>query len=337
MAKKYDDFDEEEGEGLFGQILNIVSRRKREFAIASVAVAVILLGVVVFGSYPDSEETAANESVPIVRADAGDYKTTPDNPGGMEIPYRDSTVFSSVDGAKTDGGTENILADESAEEPLPRDQLFAGLNTEGDQPGGAPADTTAGAATTNTPAVAPILGNPPQGEVEPTVGAKVEAVEPPSNDALVKEAIGTSDTTTTTTTAATTPTAEALKAAPVEAAPAPAVEEVAKVEEPKAEPKKAETVAKTEPAAGTTAAKVTSGTYFVQLASVKDTAGAPAEYKKMQAKYSGLSGVDFRTQRADLAKGTFYRIQAGPMSKDSATSTCNGIKAKGGSCLVVAK
>lgn len=330
MAKKYDDFDEEEGEGLFGQILNIVSRRKREFAIASVAVAVILLGVVVFGSYPDSEETAANESVPIVRADAGDYKTTPDNPGGMEIPYRDSTVFSSVDGAKTDSGTENILADESAEEPLPRDQLFAGLNTEGDQPGGAPVDTTA---TTNTPAVAPILGNPPQGEVEPTVGAKVEAVEPPSNDALVKEAIGTSDTTTT----AAAPPVEALKASPVEAAPAPAVEEVAKVEEPKKVEPAAKAAAKTEPAAGTTAAKVTSGTYFVQLASVKDTAGAPAEYKKMQAKYTGLSGIEFRTQRADLAKGTFYRIQAGPMSKESATSTCNGIKAKGGSCLVVAK
>lgn len=309
MAKKYDDFDEEEGEGLFGQILNIVSNRKREFAIVSVAVAVILLGVVIFGSYPDSEETAANESVPIVRADATDYKTTPDNPGGMEIPYRDSTVFSSVDGVKTDDGTENILADESAEEPLPRDELFAGLNT----------DSATSAPTADVAAVPSTLD-----EMN-----KPAAVEPPSNDALVQEAIGT------------TPSASATSAAKPEAVE-PAPVETAKVEEPKpapapkAEPKE-ETVAKTEPAAGTTAAKVTSGTWFVQLASVKDTAGAASEYKKMQAKYAGLSGIEYRTQRADLAKGTFYRIQAGPMSKDSAASICNGIKAKGGSCLVVAK
>lgn len=331
MAKKYDDFDEGDSDGLFGQILNIMSTRKREFAIASVSVAVILLGIVIFGSYPKDEETAATESVPIVRANAGDYKTTPDNPGGMEIPYRDSTVFSSVDGAPNDGGTENILADENAEEPLPRDQLFAGLNTEGDQPGGAPV------AGTNAPAVAPILGNPPQGELEPTQGAKVEAVVPPTNDALVQEALGTTPSDTTTTTAGVMP-AEAMKATPtLEAAPPAKVEEVAKLDEPK-KIEKAETVAKTEPAAGSTAAKaVTPGGFYVQLASVKDTAGAAGEYKKMQAKYTGLSGVEFRTQRADLAKGTFYRIQAGPMSKDSAASVCNGIKGQGGTCLVVAK
>lgn len=305
MAKKYDDFDEEESDGLFGQILNIVSKRKREFAIASVAVAVILLGVVIFGSYPDDEEMAGG-SVPIVRADAGLYKTTPDNPGGMEIPYRDSTVFSSADGARTDGGPENILAD-SAEEPLPRDQLFAGLNTENAQ-------------TPTGLAVQPILDDAPPAETL----TKVESIEPPSNDTLVKEAIGAAP-------------------APVAAAPAPVIEKpapvVAKAEPaPAPAPKKEEVeAAKTEPAAGTTAAKVTAGTWFVQLASVKDTAGAAGEYKKLQAKYSGLGGVDYRTQRADLAKGTFYRIQAGPMSKDSATSVCNSIKSGGGSCLVVAK
>ncbi len=321
MAKKYDDFDEEDSDGLFGQILNIVSRRKREFAIASVAVAVILLGVVVFGSYPDSDEMAANESVPIVRADAGDYKTTPENPGGMEIPYRDSTVFSSVDGAKTDGGPENILADESAEEPLPRDELFAGLNTETPQ-------------TETGLAVQPVLGDQQPGVQPPSdTLAKVETVAPPSNDALVKEAIGTATPDTAPTAAAPAPVAKAEPVAPVTPTETAKVEEAPKAEEPK----KAEAVAKTEPAAGTTAAKVTAGGYFVQLASVKDTSGAAGEFKKLQAKHAGLSGLEFRTQRADLAKGTFYRIQAGPISKESATSICNGIKSKGGSCLVVAK
>lgn len=309
MAKKYEDFDEEESDGLFGQILNIVSNRKREFAIASVSVAVILLGVVIFGSYPDSEEMAANESVPIVRADAGLYKTTPDNPGGMEIPYRDSTVFSGT----TDSGTENILADETSEEPVPRSQLFAGLNTEGDQPGGAPA----------ADAPAAITG---QGEVEATQAelAKAAAVEPPSNDALVKEAIGVP-----VEEPATDPETAQIAAA--------TIPETVKQPEPVEE---AETAAKAEPAAGTTAAKgVTPGGSYVQLASVKSESGAAGEWKKLQAKYSNLSGLKFRTQEANLgAKGTFYRIQAGPMSKDSATSICNEIKkTTPGGCLVVTK
>lgn len=309
MAKKYDDFDEEGQNGFFDQVLTIVSNHKRGFAITSVVAAVILLGVVVFGSYPEDEQTASTESVPIVRADAGEYKTTPDNPGGMEIPYRDSTVFSGA----TDSGTENILADDTSEEPVPRSQLFAGLNTEGDQPGGAPAAATA------------------QGEVEATQAAlaKAAAVEPPSNDALVKEAIGIPaedapmDPETAQIAAATIP--EAVKKAEP-------VEDVKTAE--------AETVAKAEPAAGTTAATgVSPGGSYVQLASVKSESGAAGEWKKLNAKYSVLSGLKYRTQEANLgAKGTFYRIQAGPMSKDSAASICNEIKkTTPGGCLVVTK
>lgn len=315
MAKKYDDFDEEGQDGFFDQILTIVSKRKREFAIVSVVAAVVLLGVIVLGSYPDDEQTAATESVPIVRADAGDYKTTPDNPGGMEIPYRDSTVFS----GSTDGGTENILADETTEEPVPRSQLFAGLNTEGEQPGGAPVDDATVVAVPSTTGL---------GEVEATQQALAKAapVEAPSNDALVKEAIGVSETETTTAgeqeiAAAIVPSVEPPKAEPVE-----------KVE--------AEKAAKAEPAAGSTAAAgVSPGGAYVQLASVKSVAGAAGEYKKLQAKYSGLSGLKFRTQEANLgAKGTFHRIQAGPMSKDDATRICNDIKkTTPGGCLVVTK
>lgn len=294
MAKKYDDFDEEGGDGFFDQILTIVSHKKREFAIVSVAAAVVLLGLVVWGSYPDGEEVVAGESVPIVRAAAGDYKTTPENPGGMEIPYRDSTVFSA---AESNDGPENILMDETSEQPMPKSELFAGLNTQEAQ---APVDEMAAAEEF----------------------AKVEAVEPPSNEQLVSEAIGVPPQ----------PKAEPVeeKVAVVTPAPEPAKPEPVKEVVPEA---------KIESAAGTTAAKtVAAGGYYIQLASVKDTSGAASEYKKLQAKYSGLSGIDYRTQKADLAKGTFYRIQAGPMSKDDATRICNQIKqADKNGCLVVAK
>jgi hypothetical protein len=314
MAKKYDDFDEADQDGVFDQIFGIISNNRRTFAVVSVTAAVLILGLIIWDSYPSSSEQAATESVPIVRADAGDYKTRPEVPGGMEVPYRDSTVFSS-DEQPMSGGTENILADDSAEEPISRDSAFAGLNTEGDQPGGAP--TTEGET----------IADQPMGEVEATQAMnKVEPVLPPSNDELVKEAIGTD---TTTAAAATIP--EAVLPAPVETAP-----QVEEVESAAAAPKPAPE--KVEPAAGTTAAKVTPGGAYVQLASVKDASRAGSEYKKMQVKYSSLSGVDFRTQEANLgAKGTFYRIQAGPMSKESASKICGSIKSSGGSCLVVTK
>lgn len=324
MAKKYDDFDEEDQGGVFDQVSGIISTHKRSFAIASVVVALVLLGVVVFGSYPENEN-AAGESVPIVRADAGEYKVVPENPGGMEIPYRDSTVFSSDEQKPETEGTENILADEGSEQPIPKEQLFAGLNTEGDQPGGAPVTETPDTAVAEPTATDDVI-------------AKVEPVEPPSNDALVKEAIGVPPSEETKTASATLP-AEAMKAAPVEETKVPVKEEIKKAEIVPAPKSNDDVVAKTEPAAGSTTAKAVSpGNYYVQLASVKSTAGATTEFKKLQVKYPGLSGLKYRTQEANLgAKGTFYRIQAGPMSKESATKICMDIKAKGGSCLVAGK
>lgn len=323
MAKKYDDFDEADSDGIFAQVFGIISRHRKGFAVVTVTAAVLLLGLIIWDSYPDGASDGS-ESVPIVRADSGEYKTAPDNPGGMEVPYRDSTVFSSNE---ADGGTENILADESSEQPVSRESAFAGLNTESEQPGGAPA----AAPSSETAA------SQPMGEVEATQSAMnsgagaAAAILPPSDDALVKEAIGTSDTLSSPSDSeiATEATPAPAETAMVDAPPMP---EPVKPDASKTEP------SKIEPAAGTTSARVTPGGYYVQLASVKSTAGAAAEYKKIQAKYSALSGVKYRTQEANLgAKGTFYRIQAGPMSKDSAGKICGSIKSGGGSCLVTGK
>jgi hypothetical protein len=310
MAKKYDDFDDAGDDRFFDQILTIVSCRKRGFAIGCVVAAVALLGLIVWGSYPESEQVAATESVPIVRADAGAYKTLPDNPGGMEIPYRDSTVFdAATQNAGNAGQTENILADDSAgEQPMPRSELFAGLNTVEQAPQAETAFATA-----------------PMNEIDAAKEfAKAEPVLPPSNDALVSEAIGVPPSIGETI-AQNSP-------APAESLPTPVAEKT---------PEIAKEAAQIESAAGAaTAAKAVSpGNAFVQIASVKSESGAAGEFKKLQAKYPGLSGLSFRTQEANLgAKGIFYRIQAGPMDRAAATALCNDIKkTTPGGCLVVTK
>lgn len=112
-----------------------------------------------------------------------------------------------------------------------------------------------------------------------------------------------------------------------------------------------ESVSDIEPASGTASvssqvqkqavsakpAPVAAGDYFVQLASITDAARAGTEWSKMKAKYTSLSASSFRVQEANLSSGTFYRIQAGPMSKESAERICDSLKNAGkpGGCLVV--
>jgi len=73
------------------------------------------------------------EQVPIIRADADGFKVEPDDRGGMEIKFQDSTLFNADD---PDATIENLLAEDTTESPMPRSQLFAGLSTEeGDMDG----------------------------------------------------------------------------------------------------------------------------------------------------------------------------------------------------------
>lgn len=84
-------------------------------------------------------------------------------------------------------------------------------------------------------------------------------------------------------------------------------------------------------------APLSSGKHFVQLSSIKDSSRAASEWKKMQQKYGVLVPANYRVQEAALKKGTFYRIQAGPMSESDAKRVCNALKAqnKPGGCIVV--
>lgn len=96
---------------------------------------------------------------------------------------------------------------------------------------------------------------------------------------------------------------------------------------------------KVEPSAGiaSPASDIRTGDYYVQLASISDRSRADKEWSKMQSDFGVLSGVGYRVQSADLgSRGTFFRIQAGPFSKDTANAVCNNIKIKKpGGCLVV--
>ncbi|MDB5490476.1 MAG: sporulation related domain protein [Micavibrio sp.] len=132
-----DEFDDPEGfQSAFGKIAEAMEqghsglrRRGPLLGILTASVALFILFAVFWSTYPRGED-AANGPVPTIRADATPYKATPDNPGGMDIPYRDSTVFEALrtKGDKEGGKIESLLP--PAEQPIPKEQMFAGLKTD---------------------------------------------------------------------------------------------------------------------------------------------------------------------------------------------------------------
>jgi hypothetical protein len=68
---------------------------------ALTTIAVLAFAGIVWYAYPQGQEKYTDVNVPVVTADTTPYKSKPADPGGMDVPHRDSTVFETVDGKKT--------------------------------------------------------------------------------------------------------------------------------------------------------------------------------------------------------------------------------------------
>ena len=340
---KHDEFDDPKGSDLLGSI-----GPKAAFFIVLIALS-FMIGVV-WKLYVGGGSSNP-QNVPIIRGDVEPYKVEPEEAGGMEVPYKDSTIFSSLNSdPDADKGIENLLADDEDETPVPRSQLFAGLNTQAnpdlhaeaqetplDQPltedqerivnqvkeaervvtslveDGADAINDAENGIENFTAEIPKKVEPTVIEVTESEGVQKIEVKPASeiksDEAVVKE----------------------IPTPVVEVKPEPKVEPkpVTKVE-PKPEPVKQAVKPvekKVEPKAAPKPKVVASGDYYVQVASVQDKSRAAAEWSKINKKFgSALAGYKYRVETANLAKGTYHRIQAGPVSKSQANATCAAIK-----------
>lgn len=288
-----DEFDDPEGfESAFGKLAeameqsrNGVRRRGPMIGVATLLVALFVLFAVFWSTYPRGERREAGAGpVPIIRADVSPYKMAPDNPGGMDIPYRDSTVFETLRNANIDDGVESKVESllPPPEEPIDRTQMFAGLKTEPIENG-----------IDETRDFGPVA--PAEKMETPVVPATSSVPKPPPKPDIVRAEV------------------EAVRA---------------------------------EPAAGNATDKASStpvkaaGAYYIQLGSVKDRAGAEAEWRKVQKEFPAqLGDLTLRVQEANLgARGTFYRIQGGPVDQASAKTICNSLAAKrSGGCLVVSR
>lgn len=347
-----DEFDDPEG--FFSRLVTHTGQaagsafENRSLLISgAVFVVVVALSGVIWASYPSQHPLSGDAAVPIIRADAKPYKYVPAERGGMEIPHQDSTIFAAVRSQTADGKkVEDLLADDTSEQPVDRAGLFAGLKTDL-----ADATNADGQKETKVAGIGDYQTERPLSETERRAEAARrnrerlnQAAEPLPGDANVntkrlpsvlnqgevKPEIDPAATTPTPPPETEKPVLEEARA-PVTPAPATPAKTVAKATTAPTTTTTATKAAQITPAAG-----AAMGNAYVQVASVPSADKVAGEWGKLTSTLPMLAGKPYRVQAADIpGKGTYHRIQVGPMAKDAATNLCGAIKAKKpGGCLV---
>ncbi len=307
-----------------------------------IGTALVITGAI-FVSFmgSDSPDGYDQGDIPIVKADVMPFKVVPVDAGGMEIPNRESTVYSTMREASLDESApvESLLGDQA--EPMDKLAKFAAEVEANDA---FISDTVSKekveAVEVRASAVESLI---------PAKTVKVEkasdtinkdknfydAGSSPETLAFVRSVLDRKDKKMTGGTRDITASlVPAKKQAPASVALVAA--EDTGILNPVAAPR----LAGIQPAAGVEAPRTSApspATYYVQLGSVTSEEGARSEWKRLMRSFSAeLTGMDHRVKQADLGeRGIYYRIQAGPMSREMASEMCSSIKAqKPGGCLV---
>jgi hypothetical protein len=96
----------------------------------------------------------------------------------------------------------------------------------------------------------------------------------------------------------------------------------------------------TAPAAAPSVTATPGGSAKIQLASLKDQAAATATWNQLQKKFPDvLGGLQPSYEKVEIAgKGTFIRLQAGPLKdRAAAQNACQQLAAKNQGCIVVGR
>lgn len=275
------------------------SRRGRRIMTALVAVAAVLgFGVVLVYAYNKGKQDGGTGTAPVIQAQEGLTKTRPESPGGMNVPDRDKEIFNRLETGQQADKVERLLP--PPEKPMDRPPAPPAAMPASPEPAGGGTNTMAKAAPDAMPA-APSSSSMPLNVPPPPPPAAIQVPAPP----------------------------------PEAKAPAPKAP-VAKAPEPKkVAPTKPAKVAAKKPAAKPAVA----GKWKIQLSSLRSDAAARKTWAGVQSKNKDLLGkLSLSVQRVALSggKGTYYRVQAGPLaSRSAAGALCTRLKARKLSCIVV--
>jgi hypothetical protein len=299
---------------------NIDPPRRRSIwpSIAVVAAAMAFGGVIWFAY--QSGKNGSGGMPPLVKAETGPTKVKPDNPGGQEIPFQDSTVYDRLDQNGQKPVVEKLLPE--TETPVTR-------------PPPAPAPAPQNEAT----ALAPQAGGEAPAALPQGNGVVVAPPPPPESD-------GSATALAPSGPVVAPPPAPAAQ----QATPAP---QVAMVPSPR--PAAPPPASKPAPAAkpapdsiaaliGASEASVTlppqaaagAGGYRLRLSAVRSQDEVAGEWARLKRRYPELASLKSTSSKIDMPdKGTFYRVEAGPLNASEAKSTCDRLRTQGLGCIVV--
>ena len=284
--------------------------------------AVAAFGWVIWIAYDEGIRTGAVKTVPLIRAEASDLKRKPDNPGGLVVPHQDKLVFNRLAPGQADEPVERLLPLPEAPVALPVAEISEPPPIKAIGPGQGPADTEIAQALTpklvdpgpvnKTPPPAPpeaaVAAPPPPPPAPPIDPAEIVAKTPPAAAVPLKLPADLKPKTTAS--------------APAQVAPPPAVEKTAVEKTPVDKPSQIAAAA----------------AWRIQLFSLSSQKDAETVWAKLQKTNRDLlGGLELQIQTAKLQKGTYYRVQAGPLpNRAAAASLCGTLKSRKQDCLVVA-
>jgi len=274
-------------------------------------------------AYKAGSQSVNDGELMVVEADKAPVKEKPQDPGGMQFPDQDKTIFETFS-SNNQPKVERVLP--TPEEPIKEEAPAEGASWVNDKLNTA---TTATGVTAEqvfgdddtSPAVAePVTIAEPAKKVEEQVQAQVKNVREELGKQAVEAAPAIEVPAAPVAEAAkpvelsTSKVAAAEKAAVKEATkPIEAItpkEEVKVVEKPKA-----------------------SGKQLVQLGAYRSEAEAKADFIKIQKKNPALAGKAVVINRADLGdKGIFYRLRVGT---DDAKALCAKLADTKQACMAV--
>jgi hypothetical protein len=302
---------------------NIDPRRRRSlWSSIAVVAAIAAFGGVIWYAYHSGKDANRSGIPPLVKAETGPVKVKPDNPGGQEIPFQDSTVYDHLDKNSQKPVVEKLLP--PPEEPIARPQPSA---VPAANAGALPADAPPVVATTQL--APPLL--PSAQNVAPLRQAAIGA---PLTDVGAPTALA--------------PSAGAIVIQPPAAAPprpavVPQAPKPTATAAPKPEPAKpappTSIAALINGAGGAAPASKSSsdrGSYRLQLSAVRSPDAVPEEWARLKRRFPELVSLKNSTNKIDVpGKGTFYRVEAGPLDESAAKSACTRLRGQGLGCIVV--
>ncbi len=286
----------------------------------------------IWAFYPSDRTNS--ESLPVIYAEKSPIRVKPEPENITITADYNSSIYQTFGSANNPKKIENLLKPQDlTEQPMPRGELFAGLNSDIVQ-------DTSKSKIISTPNAEDNNSLDNEEKISSSAPSQNELTEPDTQNLDRSQTVSSQEKI-----------AVDIPISPPRAIPGifdntPTLSSTANKED------NTKNIENTEPAAGAAtivlkaiapiaekpSSATSSGNYYVQLASIQDKTRINESWKKLTDKHSGLKTVDYRSEIATISgKGTFYRIQAGPLSKEVANKLCNQINAQAGSCFVTTK